>query len=98
MGALTYLVESVGGSRIAWMGMRRGWCHSVGDQFGVRLGAVQTKRVQGGQNVWEVYAAVGQISKSQSEGKEQAGQPTVAVLWGWIEPLAVRYLGLVMDW
>ncbi len=97
MGALAHSVESVGGSRTAWMGMRQGWCRLVGDQFGVKLGAVGTKRVLAGQYIWEVYAVVGQISKSRSEGKEQAGWPAVAVLWGWIEPSAVRYWGLVMD-
>ena len=96
MGALAHSVESVDGARTAWMGMRQGWC-SVGDQFGVKLGAVGTERVQAGQYVWEVCAVVGQISKSQSEGKERAGWPAVAVLWGWIEPSAVGYWGLVMD-
>jgi len=47
----------------------------------VRLDVVETKWVQEGQDIWEVYAAVVQISKSQSEGKKRAGRPTVAGLW-----------------
>jgi len=49
----------------------------VGEQCGVESCVVETERVRDGRNVWEMYAAVVQTSKNQSEGKERAERQTV---------------------